>query len=84
VNTLEAVKSLFPGTPVWAVVGGFHLVNADAKRIERSVEYLKSLDLHQVMAGHCTGFDALCSLRRAFGKRFQRLSVGERFSLPGC
>ena len=82
VNTLEAVATLFPGIPVWAVVGGFHLLHADAKRLKRSVDYLKSLDPQQVAAGHCTGFDALCSLRRAFGKRFRRLSVGDRFSIP--
>jgi 7,8-dihydropterin-6-yl-methyl-4-(beta-D-ribofuranosyl)aminobenzene 5'-phosphate synthase len=81
-NTLEAVASLFPGEPVLAVVGGFHLLDADAGRIKRSVDYLKSLNPQRVVAGHCTGFDALCSLRRAFGKRFQRLSVGIRFSLP--
>lgn len=83
VNTLEAVASLFPGIPVCTVVGGFHLLQADAKRIKRSVDFLKSFDPQQVIAGHCTGFDALCSLRRAFGKRFRRLSVGDRFSLPG-
>lgn len=82
VNTLEAAASLFPGTPVWAVVGGFHLLEADAKRIKRSVEHLKSLNPREVIAGHCTGFDALCSLRRAFGESFRRLSVGARFSLP--
>jgi len=82
VNTLEAVASVFPGIPVWAVVGGFHLLEADAKRIKRSVDYLKNLDPQRIIAGHCTGFDALCSLRRAFGRRFQRLSVGERFCLP--
>jgi 7,8-dihydropterin-6-yl-methyl-4-(beta-D-ribofuranosyl)aminobenzene 5'-phosphate synthase len=84
VNTLEAVTSLFPATPVWAVVGGFHLLEADADRIKRSVDYLKGLGPRQVVAGHCTGFDALCSLRRAFGKGFQRLVVGGRFSLPGA
>jgi 7,8-dihydropterin-6-yl-methyl-4-(beta-D-ribofuranosyl)aminobenzene 5'-phosphate synthase len=83
VNTLEAVASLFPGIPLWAVVGGFHLLHADAKRIKRSVDYLKGLDPQRVIAGHCSGFDAMCSLRRAFGKRFRRLSVGDRFSLPG-
>ncbi len=84
VNTMKAVGSLFPRIPVWAVVGGFHLLHADAKRIKRSVDYLKSLEPQQVIAGHCTGFDALCSLRRVFGKRFRRLSVGDRFSLPGA
>jgi 7,8-dihydropterin-6-yl-methyl-4-(beta-D-ribofuranosyl)aminobenzene 5'-phosphate synthase len=83
VNTLEAAAVLFPGAPVQAVVGGFHLLHADARRIRGSIDYLKSLDLKLVAAGHCTGFDALCSFRRAFGKRFRRLSVGERVRLPG-
>lgn len=82
VNTLEAVGSLFPDTPVWAVVGGFHLLDADAGRVKRSIDYLTTLNPQRVIAGHCTGFDALCSLRRAFGKRFQRLSVGACYTLP--
>ena len=82
VNTLEAAGRIFPDTPVWAVVGGFHMLDADAGRIRRSVDYLRSLNPQQVIAGHCTGFDALCRLRRAFGKRFQRLSVGARYTLP--
>ena len=82
VNTLQAVGSLFPNTPVWAVVGGFHLLEAEAARVERSIDFLTSLNPQRVIAGHCTGFDALCSLRRAFGKRFQRLSVGTRYTLP--
>ena len=82
VNTLDAVCSLFPGMPLLAIVGGLHLLHADARRIGKSVDYLKSLEPRFVIAGHCTGFDALCSLRRAFAERFHRLSVGSRFSLP--
>ncbi|MBN2551393.1 MAG: MBL fold metallo-hydrolase [Spirochaetales bacterium] len=82
VNTLDAVRSLFPGVPLWAIVGGLHLLHADARRIEKSVDYLKSMQPGMVIAGHCTGFDALCSLRGAFAERFHRLSVGSRFSLP--
>ncbi len=81
VNTLEAVRSLFPGVPLWAIVGGFHLLHASAQRIKKSVSYLRTWDPQVVVAGHCTGFDALCSLRKAFGKRFRALTVGCRFSL---
>ncbi len=81
VNTLEAARSLYPGVPLWAIVGGFHLLHANAQRIKKSVSYLRTWDPQVVVAGHCTGFDALCSLRKAFGKRFRALSVGGRFSL---
>jgi 7,8-dihydropterin-6-yl-methyl-4-(beta-D-ribofuranosyl)aminobenzene 5'-phosphate synthase len=82
VNTLEAARSLFPGVPLCALVGGFHLLHAGTRRIRESVDYLKGLHPALVIAGHCTGFDALCSLRRAFGKRFYPLSVGRRFIIP--
>ncbi len=81
VNTLEAARSLFPGVPLWAIVGGFHLLHANDQRIKKTVAYLRTWDPQVVVAGHCTGFDALCSLRRAFGIRFRALSVGGRFSL---
>jgi 7,8-dihydropterin-6-yl-methyl-4-(beta-D-ribofuranosyl)aminobenzene 5'-phosphate synthase len=81
VNTLEAAVSLFAGVPVWAVVGGFHLLKADAQRIKKSVAYLKKLDLSAVMAGHCTGFEALCVLRRSFAERFHRLEVGAKYRI---
>lgn len=83
VNTMEAVQDLFPDLPVWAVVGGFHLLRADIRRIRKSISYLKKLDPRMLIAGHCTGFDALCGLRQAFADRFQRLSVGCRYTLPG-
>jgi len=82
VNTLEAVINSFPDVPIRAVVGGFHLLHADSDRIDASVRFLEQLDPQLVIAGHCTGFDALCRLRSVFGERFQRLSVGKRFSLP--
>jgi len=81
VNTLEAARSLFPGVSLWAVVGGLHLLHANARRIKESVSYLRTWNPQVVIAGHCTGFDALCSLRKAFGKRFRALSVGDRYSL---
>lgn len=81
VNTLESARSLFPDVPLWAIVGGLHLLQADSRRIEKSVSYLKTWDPQVVVAGHCTGFDALCSLKKAFGERFRRLTVGGHFSL---
>jgi 7,8-dihydropterin-6-yl-methyl-4-(beta-D-ribofuranosyl)aminobenzene 5'-phosphate synthase len=81
VNTLESVRSLFHDVPLWAIVGGFHLLHANSQRIKKSVSYLRTWDPQVVMAGHCTGFDALCSLKKAFGKRFRALTVGSRLSL---
>ncbi len=81
VNTLEAVSLLFPEEPVRAVVGGLHLRDAGPQRIRDSIDYLKKKKPEKVIAGHCTGEQAMCSFRKAFGKRFQALSVGRRFTL---
>ena len=79
VNTLEAMRALFPAEPLWAIVGGFHLLHADKKRIRSTLQYLKEWKPELILAGHCTGFDAMCGLRRVFGKRLHPLSVGKRF-----
>ena len=60
---------------VHAVVGGFHLEGAGAKRVRKTVKELLGLGVEYVFACHCTGLEACCELKRAFGP--------ERFGWPG-
>jgi 7,8-dihydropterin-6-yl-methyl-4-(beta-D-ribofuranosyl)aminobenzene 5'-phosphate synthase len=82
VNTLEAVAKLFPGRKLHALIGGMHLLHAKPDRIRETLSFLEARSPLLVAAGHCTGFDALCALRSAFGERFRLLSVGTRLQLP--
>ena len=81
VNVLRFVRSRFPRAPVRAVIGGIHLVNAAADRIEKTVAAFKEIAVGRLMLGHCTGKAALAAVERAYGERFALLSPGVRLDL---
>ena len=60
-----------------AVIGGFHLVNADKPLIEKTVKALSDRGVERIYSGHCTGINAELKLREVFGERFERLHSGK-------
>ena len=67
INTLN--QALFQsGAPrLRAVIGGFHLLNADDSRIENTVKALQALSPELIVPCHCTGSRAVEALKNAFG-----------------
>lgn len=90
VNITKHAKALSSGSrsgaggsdagSVAAVIGGFHLIEADAERIRRTVADLASEAVGEVYAGHCTGFPAQAELYKSFGDGFRPLRTGEVFT----
>jgi 7,8-dihydropterin-6-yl-methyl-4-(beta-D-ribofuranosyl)aminobenzene 5'-phosphate synthase len=62
---------------VRAVIGGFHLINADDELIDKTVNDLEKMRIERIFSGHCTGSNAEYRLRQVFGKRFERLHSGK-------
>jgi 7,8-dihydropterin-6-yl-methyl-4-(beta-D-ribofuranosyl)aminobenzene 5'-phosphate synthase len=82
VNVLHHARSVFPGVPLHAVMGGFHLSGPSEKIIPETVRDLERFSLQYVMAGHCTGWRAVNALQNALGdKVVLPLAVGNQFSL---
>ncbi|KAF2266233.1 hypothetical protein CC78DRAFT_531873 [Lojkania enalia] len=44
--------------PLYAIVGGYHLVDADSAQIDATIQDLKALGVKVLIAGHCTGWRA--------------------------
>lgn len=61
---------------VRAVIGGFHLIDADLKRIEETVKWFNKLGVEEVYAGHCTGLKAEAIMQNSYGKHFHKLHSG--------
>jgi 7,8-dihydropterin-6-yl-methyl-4-(beta-D-ribofuranosyl)aminobenzene 5'-phosphate synthase len=61
---------------VKAVIGGFHLINADDELIDKTVKDLAEMQIEKIYSGHCTGSEAEHRLRQVFGNRFERLHSG--------
>lgn len=82
VNICSHARDLFPETPLYALIGGLHLVYPNEDLVDPTVAELKKFNFSVVVPGHCTGWRAVHALVRAFGEdRVDPLAVGTRQSL---
>jgi 7,8-dihydropterin-6-yl-methyl-4-(beta-D-ribofuranosyl)aminobenzene 5'-phosphate synthase len=82
VNICSHARDLFPETPLYALVGGLHLVYPNEDLVEPTIAELKKFNFSVIVPGHCTGWRAVHALVRAFGEdRVDPLAVGTRQSL---
>jgi 7,8-dihydropterin-6-yl-methyl-4-(beta-D-ribofuranosyl)aminobenzene 5'-phosphate synthase len=65
VNTLRYVRQLTGGRPIHAVLGGMHLLNASADRLEKTTAEFRNLKIQLLCPAHCTGRIATASLWKA-------------------
>jgi 7,8-dihydropterin-6-yl-methyl-4-(beta-D-ribofuranosyl)aminobenzene 5'-phosphate synthase len=82
VNICHHARTLSPGTPVYALVGGLHLVYPNEDLIDATIAELKTFDIGLIIPGHCTGWRAVQALVAAFGaSTVDPLAVGTRQTL---
>lgn len=79
VNTLEYVKHLSLGKRIRAVIGGFHLVNASPRRMEKTISALKEIAPDVLVPCHCTGDDAFDDIQRGLGDKVVNGQAGKIF-----
>lgn len=65
-NTLEHVQHAF-ARPIVAIAGGTHLAGADAATLAELARWLAAGTVRRVYLNHCSGEDALTTLRLALG-----------------
>lgn len=83
-NIVLASKKFYPGVPVKAVIGGFHLVDhsfpvlsGETRSELRSIaRKLCDLGCRRIVTGHCTGRKAAAVLEKEFKGRFEKLYAG--------
>jgi 7,8-dihydropterin-6-yl-methyl-4-(beta-D-ribofuranosyl)aminobenzene 5'-phosphate synthase len=81
INTIRHAQKITGVEELYAVIGGFHLMEADDKHIEATAEALRRLDPAIVRPGHCTGQKAVCRLQEALGESCQALAAGDTIQL---
>ena len=69
VNTLNHVRRLNDNAPVFAVIGGFHLLHAGIRRLEQTIHALRVVTPHMIVPCHCTGEHAVAVLSDSLGQR---------------
>jgi 7,8-dihydropterin-6-yl-methyl-4-(beta-D-ribofuranosyl)aminobenzene 5'-phosphate synthase len=72
-NMLDTVRSRFTA-PIFAVLGGTHLVEARGERLEEALDYLSDEAIPRVGPSHCTGEEAMNALARRNPRFFPNVS----------
>jgi len=79
INILNRVRGLNNGQGIRAIIGGFHLLNASAERLDQTVAALRQLAPDSIIPCHCTGDSATALLGNAFEDRCASGSAGMSF-----
>lgn len=81
-NICSHAREVFPDAPLYAVVGGLHLVSPNEDIIQETIAELHKFGLKVIIPGHCTGWRAVYALVNAFGEEVvDPLAVGSRQTL---
>jgi len=81
INTLRYIRQLVDNRPIYAVIGGMHLIGASAERIKRTIDELRRIGIERIAPAHCTGMPATVALWNAFPDACQPCPVGTVFDL---
>jgi len=80
VNTLNHVASLSGENRIYAVIGGMHLGQASAERLQATAKALRQYDVRLLSPCHCTGKVAKEFFAQEFATEYVPCCVGSLFS----
>lgn len=80
INTLNYVREVSGVSTIRAVIGGFHLLQADTRRLETTVASLRFLAPEMIAPCHCSGEKAVGLLKDSFGARVATCHVGVEYA----
>lgn len=75
-NILNELEALGLNKPVYAYIGGFHLIKADDSEIFALADRLKNASVSKIYTGHCTGDRAFDILKCELGDKIEQLHSG--------
>jgi 7,8-dihydropterin-6-yl-methyl-4-(beta-D-ribofuranosyl)aminobenzene 5'-phosphate synthase len=79
VNTLDYIWHIGNGQRIRAVIGGFHLNEADPERLNLTMAALKSFDPDIIVPCHCTGDRAVDLMRKVLGEKVSPGAAGMKY-----
>jgi len=81
INTIRHAQKLTGIEPVYAVIGGTHLIGASTQKMDSTIAELQGVGIQKLGVSHCTGLPAAAVLARVFGEAFLFNNAGTRISL---
>ena len=82
INTVSHIRRISGIERIHAIVGGLHLLNASADRIEQTLRFITDCAPDFLIPCHCTGPHIVEQLQHSFGtRRVQAGQAGQRYQL---
>jgi 7,8-dihydropterin-6-yl-methyl-4-(beta-D-ribofuranosyl)aminobenzene 5'-phosphate synthase len=81
INTIRYAQNLTGVEPIYAVIGGTHLISASPQRMDLTIAELSRFGVQRLGVSHCTGLPASVKLAQKFGEAFFFNNAGTRISL---
>lgn len=78
VGIVNILKTITERTkrPIYAVVGGTHLVDADEVRIRETLEMFQEMEIQKVAVSHCTGEEGILKIREGMKEQYVYNNTG--------
>jgi 7,8-dihydropterin-6-yl-methyl-4-(beta-D-ribofuranosyl)aminobenzene 5'-phosphate synthase len=80
INIVKHALSLTGVSTIHAIIGGFHLVNAQTSLIDRYVEDIKGFQPDYIVPTHCTGFETVVRFAREMPDQFILNTAGTTYT----
>jgi 7,8-dihydropterin-6-yl-methyl-4-(beta-D-ribofuranosyl)aminobenzene 5'-phosphate synthase len=77
VNTMTFAEKEFPSTPIYALIGGFHLFAATDAQVDWTADKMKDFGVSYLIGAHCTGIEAVYRIR-------EKLNLPRRSAVVGA
>jgi 7,8-dihydropterin-6-yl-methyl-4-(beta-D-ribofuranosyl)aminobenzene 5'-phosphate synthase len=84
INVVDYARKTVRNAPVHALIGGFHLYQADDEKLKWTAGKLREFGVQNVLGAHCTGIETTYRLRELLGlsrKTAAVAAVGAEFKL---
>ena len=81
INLLHYAKELTGSATIFAVIGGFHLLEAPEARVHATAAALLEFGAELVAPCHCTDSAAIACLRNELGERVKPLLAGQTLQI---
>ncbi len=78
INTIIYAKELFKTDKILAVIGGTHLLNATAQKLDKTISAIIDLKVKEIYAGHCTGLKTMHAFHNHLKNKFNPTEVGQQ------
>jgi 7,8-dihydropterin-6-yl-methyl-4-(beta-D-ribofuranosyl)aminobenzene 5'-phosphate synthase len=84
INTIEYARKKVRSAPIYAAVGGFHLMRASDATLDWTAQKLREFGLSNFIGAHCTGIEPVYRIRQKAGLSRRTCIVGgtgDQFSM---